>query len=101
MSVPAMYYVGCGFDWLLMLLTLGGYFYILRQTGRKWVFMLIFTAEWAVMGLSYVFLITGTPAGEWYITLIRIVGYLLFVATVLTAIAELVKLGKSSKQARK
>ena len=97
MSVPAMYYVGCGFDWFLMLLTLGGYFYILRKTGKKWVFMLIFTVEWMVMGLSYVFLISGASAGEWYITLIRIVGYVLFVAMILTMIIELAKLGKRNK----
>ena len=74
-----------------MLLTIGGYFYILNKTGRKWGFMLIFAAEWMVMGLSYVFLISGVSSGEWYITLIRIIGYLLFLATILTAIVELTK----------
>ena len=94
MSVPAMYYVGCGFDWFFMLLTIGGYFYILSKTGKKWVFMLIFAAEWMVMGLSYVFLISGVSSGEWYITLIRTIGYVLFLAMILTAIVELTKLRK-------
>ena len=94
MSVPAMYYVGFGFDWFFMLLSIGGYFYILNKTGRKWVFMLIFAAVWMVMGLSYVFLISGASSGEWYITLIRIIGYVLFLAMILTSIVELTKFGK-------
>ena len=94
MSVPAMYYVGCGFNWLFMLLSIGGYFYILCKTGRKWVFMLIFAAVWMIMGISYVFLVSGVSSGEWYITLIRVIGYVLFLAMILTSIVELTKLGK-------
>ncbi len=94
MSIPAMYYVGFGFNWLFMLLSIGGYFYILSKTGRKWVFMLIYAAVWMVMGTSYVFLVNGVSAGEWYITLIRVIGYVLFVAMILTSIVELTKLGK-------
>jgi cytochrome c biogenesis protein CcdA len=101
MNVPVMDYVGCGFDWLFVLLCLGGYFYILSKTGKKWVFMLLFSAAWFVMGVSYIFLIAGVAAGEWYITLIRTIGYVLFLAMILMAIAELVKLGKSNKQVRK
>jgi len=97
MSVPAMYYVGCGFDWFFMLLTIGGYFYILRKTGKKWAFMLIFAAEWMVMGISYVFLINGVSSDEWYITLIRTIGYVLFLAMILTAIVELTKFGKRNE----
>ncbi|MCJ7515610.1 MAG: hypothetical protein MUO89_06555 [Dehalococcoidia bacterium] len=94
MSVPAMNYIGCGFNWFFVLLCLGGYFYILSKTGKKWVFLLVFSATWLVMGISYVFLINGVAAGEWYITLVRTIGYVLFMATILTAIAELLKLGK-------
>jgi hypothetical protein len=93
MNVPAMDYIGCGFTWLFVLLILGGYFYILSKTGKKWVFMLIFAAAWFVMGISYIFLIAGVAAGAWSITLIRTIGYVLFLSTILTAIAELVKLG--------
>jgi hypothetical protein len=75
MSVPINTYIGLGFDWFFLLLTLGGYFYILRKTGEKWVFMLIFAAMWIVMGISYVFLVNGISSDEWYITLLRTIGY--------------------------
>ena len=89
-----MNYIGCGFNWIFVLLCLGGYFYILSKTGKKWVFMLIFAAAWFVSAISYIYLIAGVAAGEWYITLLRTITYVLFLATILTAIAELVKLRK-------
>ncbi len=94
MGVPAMNYIGCGFNWLFVLLCLGGYFCVLSKTGKKWIFMLIFAAAWFVSGISYIYLIIGVAAGEWYITLMRTVTYVLFLATILTAIVELRKLGK-------
>ena len=94
MSVPVMNYVGCGFNWFFVLLCLGGYFYILSKTGKKWVSLLLFPAAWLVMGISYIFLISGVSSDEWYITLIRVIGYVLFLAMILTAIVELTKFGK-------
>jgi hypothetical protein len=95
MNVPAMNYIGCGFNWLFVLLCLGGYFYIINKTGKKWIFWLLFAAAWFVSGISYIFLIVGVASGEWYITLLRTITYVLFLATILTAIAELVKLRKT------
>jgi len=89
-----MNYIGCGFNWLFVLLCLGGYFYILNKTGKKWVFMLIFASAWFVSAISYIYLIIGVAAGEWYITLLRTITYVLFLATILTAISELLKLRK-------
>jgi len=97
MDMPAMNYIGGVFAWIFVLLILGGYFYILNKTGRKWVFMLLFDAAWFVMGISYIFLLMGVAAGEWSVTLIRTIGYVLYLAMILTAIAELAKLGKKSK----
>jgi hypothetical protein len=94
MNVPAMDYIGLGFNCLFVLLCLGGYFYILSRTGRKWAFLLIFASAWFVSAISYIFLIAGVAAGEWYITLLRTALYVLFLATILTAITELKKAGK-------
>ena len=94
MSVPIVDYIGLGFNWLFVLLCIGGYFYVLSKTGRKWAFLLIFSAGWVVFGVSYIFLIGGASSNEWYITLLRTIGYVLFLAMILTSIAELVKLKK-------
>lgn len=94
MAIPAMYYVGLGFNWLFVLLTIVGYFYILNKTGKKWAFILIFATTWIVMGISYIFLVSGATSDEWYITLIRVIGYILFLSTILTAIVELTKVSK-------
>ena len=94
MDIPAMYYVGCVFNWIFVALTIGGYFYILSRTGKKWGFLITFTAAWVMSGLSYIFLITGVSSGEWYITLIRIITYVLFLTTIFIAIVELNKVKK-------
>jgi hypothetical protein len=97
MNIPVMDYVGCGFDWLFVALCLGGYFYILTKTGKRWLFLLLFAAAWLVMGVSYICLISGVAAGEWYITLIRIIGYGLFLAMILTMLIELARFKKRTK----
>jgi hypothetical protein len=94
MDVPVMYYLGCGFNWLFVLLSVGGYFYVLNKTGKKWSFLLLFAVTWAVSGLSYVFLIGGASSDEWHITLLRVITYVLFTATIITSIVELAVSGK-------
>jgi cytochrome c biogenesis protein CcdA len=94
MNIPAIDYIGCGSASLFVLLILGGYFYVLSKTGKKWIFLLLFASAWFIMDISYIFLIVGVAAGEWTITLIRSIGYVLYLTTILTAIAELSKLGK-------
>jgi len=96
MNIP-MNYIGLGFNCLFVLLCLGGYFYILNRTGQKWIFLLLFASAWFVSAISYIFLISGVAAGDWSITLLRTVNYLLFTVTILTAIAELTKSGKKNK----
>jgi hypothetical protein len=92
-----MNYIGLGFNCLFVLLCLGGYFYIRSRTGKKWAFLPLFASAWFVSAISYILLIVGVAAGECSITLLRTVLYLLFTATILTAIAELVKSGKKRK----
>ena len=94
MDVPAMYYVGLGFNLLFLLISIGGYFYIMNKTGKKWSFILLFASAWTVSGLSYIFLINGVSSGEWYITLLRVITYILFLAMLLVLIRDLVKYGK-------
>jgi hypothetical protein len=91
MDVPAMHYVGCGFNWLFVLVSLTGYVYIMNKTGKKWSFLVIFAAAWAISGFSYIFLINGVDAGEWYITLLRVITYVLFLSTLVTSFVELIK----------
>jgi len=74
-----------------MLLSIGAYFYIRARTDRKWNFLLVFASAWVVSALSYLFLISGVSSGVWYITLMRIVAYVLFVVMLVSAVLELAK----------
>ena len=87
-----MYYVNCGFSWFIVLLAIVGYFYILRKTARKQAFWPILTAGWTMFGVSHSLIIGGVPTGEWYMTLLRILGYVLVIAALFSLMAETKKL---------
>ena len=91
MSFVGMYFVGGLFNLVFLILSIVGYFYIYRKTGHKFIFWLLFASAWLVSCISYVLLIFGTHSDVWYITLIRIVTYLLFLATIISMFLELVK----------
>lgn len=95
MSVPYMYYVGLVSNLVFLLLSIFGYLYISNKTGKRYLFVILFAASWLVSGLSYVFLVSGTPADEWYITLIRIITYILFLNTIISLIVELARFKKA------
>ncbi len=95
MNVPALDYIGLGFTWLFVVLTLVGYFYFRSKTGKKWIFLVLWASAWGVMGISYIRLVSGIAAGDCTITAIRSAGYLLFTATIIMAISELSKLPKA------
>lgn len=89
MNVPAMYYVGLISNLVFLALSIFAYFYISGKTGSKYLFLIIFVVGWLFSALSYVFLIAGASADIWYITLIRIVFYITFLATIISLIIEL------------
>jgi len=91
MDVPVMYFVNCGFAWCLMLLCIAGYFYILRKTGKKWAFWPIFAGAWLMYGVSHSLILSGVSASEWYMTLLRVLGYLLVVASLFSLITGMKK----------
>jgi hypothetical protein len=93
--VPAMYYVGLIFNLIFLLLGIFGYLYILRKNGEKYLFIILFVISWLWYALSYVFLISGASSNEWYITVIRIVGYVFNVAALVSLIVELSRLRKA------
>lgn len=92
MDVPVMYFVNCGFAWCLMLLCIAGYFYILRKTGKKWAFWPVFAAAWTMYGVSHSLVLSGVSASEWYMTLLRVLGYVLVLAALCTLIVDMKKL---------
>jgi hypothetical protein len=89
MNVPAMYYVGLIANVIFLALSIFSYFYISRKTGVKYLFLIIFAVGWLFSALSYVFLVAGSSADIWYITVIRVVFYVTFLATIVSLIFEL------------
>ena len=96
MNVPIMYYVGLISNLVFLFFGIFGYFYILRKTARKYLFLILFAGAWLFSGLSYTFLISGASADQWYITLIRIVSYVFFLGTFVSLTVELSRLRKAA-----
>lgn len=94
MDVPTMYYVGLISNIVFLLLSIFGYVHILRKSGKKFLFIIWFTAAWLFSAISYILLISGASADEGYITALRIIGYVFFLATIVSLIIELSKLRK-------
>lgn len=94
MSFVGMYFVGGVFNLVFLILSITGYYYIARKTGNKFTFWLLFASAWLVSCISYILLIFGIPSDAWYITSIRIVTYLLFLATIISMFLELVRFKK-------
>jgi hypothetical protein len=78
-----MYYVNVSFAWILVLLSLTGYFYVLKKKGEKWAFWLVFAAAYVMFGTSHALVLAGTSANEWYMTFLRVLGYVLMVGALL------------------
>ena len=89
MSFVGMYFVGGVSNLVLLILSIIGYFYIARKTGNKFIFWLLLASAWLVSFISYILLIFGSPSDIWYMTLIRTVIYLFFLATIINMFLEL------------
>jgi len=92
MNIPPMYYVNVSFTWILMLLSIAGYFYVSRKQGEKWAFWPIFAAAWTMFGISHTLLLAGTSSDAWYIMPLRVLGYLLIVSAL-----SVLMIGKKAK----
>jgi hypothetical protein len=97
MDIPVVYYVNLGFSWFIVLLAIAGYFYISKETGKKWSFWPIIAAGWAMFGISHVLVVSDVSTSEWYMTLLRILGYVLVIAALCTLAVETI----ASKAKRK
>ncbi len=88
MSTPLMYYINVAFTWLLALLSLAAFFYTSRRTGEKWAFWPILALSWAVFGVSHALLLGGVPAGAWYMTFLRVLGYVVMIAAIFSLVRK-------------
>ena len=89
MVVPTMYYVGLVSDIIFTLLGIFGYVYILRKTGTKYLFIILFTIAWLISTISYILLVSGASADESSVTVLRIIGYVFFLGTMVSLVVEL------------
>jgi hypothetical protein len=89
-NTPAIYFVNVGFTWFLVLLSIWGYVAVLRNARQKWSFWLIFGLGWVFLGTAHLFTLGGTSADEWYMLTLRVIGYVVLVASVINLMMHIV-----------
>lgn len=87
--------VSCGFAWFLTVLSMAGYFYTVRKTGEKLPFWPMLASGWMMFAVLYSLLLNGVSSSEWYLLLLRVLGYVLIVGALLTL---MLKPAKPEKQ---
>jgi len=94
MNFVGMYFVGGAFNLVFLVLSIIGYYYIVRKNGSRLALWWYFGAAWLLSLVSYIFLIFGTPSDALIITIIRVLTYLFFLAAIISMFVEIAKLKK-------
>ncbi|HSW57055.1 MAG TPA: hypothetical protein VLH15_01510 [Dehalococcoidales bacterium] len=90
MDNPVIYYINLAFAWFLVLVSVWGYSTIVRKTGQKMVFWLLFGLAWVFFGFSHIFTLGGADASDWYMITLRTAGYVMIFCSVISLMIHIV-----------
>jgi len=88
MPVPPMYIVNCSVSWFIVVLSIGAFFWVRRKTNLKWVFWPLLAVSWTMFATSHSLLLAGVSTNQWYMTVLRILGYTFQVGALFYLIIE-------------
>ncbi len=91
MDAPISYLVNVGFGWLIVLLSVIGYFLTRRRTGEKWLFWIVLAVGWSFFAIAQTLLVTGAQTGAPYLIAIWFSSYVLVIASMVLLFVKLVK----------
>ncbi len=83
-----MYYINAILAGTIMLLSLAAYFYVAGKTGKKHSFWVLFFLAWLPLWTTHLLVLGGVSTNEGYMWLLRIVGYLLMIISLIRLIME-------------
>jgi hypothetical protein len=87
MEISAVYYVNVIFAWTLVLMSIAGYVNLSKKTGERRAFWPLFATAWVMFGISHTLLLAGTPSDAGLLMLLRVLGYLFIVGSLLVLMA--------------
>ncbi len=91
MDTPISYLVNMGFGWLIVLLSIIGYFLTQRRTGEKWLFWIVLAVGWSFFAVAETLLTTGAETGAPYLIAIWLSSYVLVITSMVLLFVKLVK----------
>ncbi len=91
MDVTLSHLVNFGFGWVIVLLSVIGYFLTQRRTGEKWLFWIVLAIGWGFFAVAQTLLISGAQAGAFYLVAIWLSSYVLVITSMVLLFVKLVK----------
>jgi len=84
--------VNCGVCWLLVGLSMMGYFVTLKRTHNKWPLWLILTPGWGLLAVAHTLLAAGVLVDTRQLAVLWLSSYVLVTASLLLLFLKLVSL---------
>ena len=92
MSTQFHYMLNSGFCWLVVLLTIGGYFLTLKRAGQKWPFWMILMAGWGLLAIANSLVALGINREATYVTGIWLSSFVLVFASLVLLFIKLIQI---------
>ena len=78
------------FPWVMVIMSIWGFFSVNKNTGQKMLFWIFFSIGWLSLGINAVYAFTGVPAEEGYMMATRVLAYIMLIISALTLMMHII-----------
>lgn len=83
--------VNMGFGWLIVALSIVGFFLTQKKLGEKWLFWIVLAFGWGFFAMAQTLLLGGVPSGAPYLVAIWLSSYVLVIFSMVLLFIRLVR----------
>ena len=91
MNVTITNLVNMGFGWVIVAMSIIGYFLTQKRLGQKWVFWIVLAFGWGFFALAQTLLTSGVATGTPYLVAIWLSSYVLVIFSMVLLFLRLVR----------
>jgi len=88
------YLVNCIFAWIIVLLSIAGYFLTIRRIGEKWIFWVVLATGWAFFAIVNTVLVAGASPGSPFLIAVWLSSYVLVIVSLVLLFVQLIKINR-------
>jgi hypothetical protein len=90
MDSPVIDYINLGFSWFMVVVSIWGYVAISRNKQQKWGFWFYFGLAWALLGISYIYILNDVAPDTLYVLALQIAGYVFIFISIVSLLIRTV-----------